>query len=189
MRGVLLARPMSRTPEANAPPSDRRQALAMAAVFGLLSVPWTFGFEQLAHLPLWPSFLASASFYAAGGGRSGAARSLTNNALGAAYAAATLALGAAVGLGVVGLSLLVGLGMFLASLHALVDPLSFTPAVFVGYAALFGVDAAGLGLVWAGAGGALAATLASMAIGAGLGLVAEGLASKISGGRGRLVSR
>jgi hypothetical protein len=150
-----------------------RPAYAMAIVFGLLSVPWTFGFEQVAGLPLWPSFLASASFFAAGGGPRGLTRSLANNALGALYAAATLALVASAGLGVVGLSLLVGAGMFAASLHALVNRLSFTPAAFVGYAAAFGVDATGARLASTGPAGTLTATLAAMAIGAGLGWLAE----------------
>jgi hypothetical protein len=155
----------------------RKRAWAMAAVFGLLSVPWTFGFEQVAGLPLWPSFLASASFFAAGGGAPGARRSLAANVVGAGYAALTLAIVAWTGWGPVGLSVTVGAFMAVASLHALVPGLTFTPGAFVGYAALFGVDAAGLGLGLAGRAGTLVATLVSMAIGAGLGWLAETVAS------------
>lgn len=151
----------------------------MAVAFGLLSIPWTFGFEQVAGLPLWPSFLASASVFAAGGGSSGLARSLSNNALGAGYAAATLLLVVAIGAGPLGLSLAVGAGMFLASLHALVPGLSFTPAAFLGYAALFGVHAGGFTLALTGTAGELVAAVAAMAIGAGLALVAEGLAERL----------
>lgn len=165
---------MPSTPPPDAPgPGGPERVYAMATAFGLLSVPWTLGFEQVAGLPLWPSFIASASVFAAGGGPRGLAGSLANNALGALYAAATLMLVAALGAGALGLSLAVGAGMFLASLHALVGPLSFTPAVFLGYAALFGVDAGGYQLGLAGVGGELVATLAAMAIGAGLALVAE----------------
>ncbi|PSG97042.1 DUF1097 domain-containing protein [Thermoplasmatales archaeon SW_10_69_26] len=160
--------------------SEDGRALALAVVFGLLSVPWTFGFELVPGLPLWPAFVASASVFAAGGGADGFARSLTNNALGAGYAAATLLVVAWAGAGIGGLSLAVGAFMFLASLHALVDALSFTPAVFLGYASLFGVDAGIYGLVWAGLAGTLTAALAAMAIGAGLGWLAETLADRLA---------
>lgn len=145
----------------------------MAFVFGVLSVPWTFGFEQVAGLPLWPSFVASASFFAAGGGVRGLARSLAGNLAGAVYGAATLALVALWGFGAVGLSVVVGAFMLLASLHALVPGLSFTPAAFFGYAVLFSVDAAEVSLVAGGLGGQLVAASASLAIGAGIGFVAE----------------
>lgn len=150
----------------------------MAIVFGLLSVAWTFGFEQVNGLPLWPSFVASASVFAAGGGPRGVARSLAGNALGALYAVATLVLVASVGAGALGLGLVVGAFMLLASLHALVPPLSFTPAAFLGYAALFGVHAGGFQLATTGIGGELVATLAAMAIGAGFALLAEILADR-----------
>jgi hypothetical protein len=32
----------------------------LAAVFGAPSVPWTYAFEAVLPLPLWPSFVASA---------------------------------------------------------------------------------------------------------------------------------
>lgn len=164
------------SPQTEPAAGDRSATYAMAIAFGLLSVPWTFGFAQVAGLPLWPSFVASASVFAAGGGPRGFGRSLANNALGAGYAAATLLLVAAIGAGPLGMSLAVGVGMLLASLHALVPMLSFTPAVFLGYAALFGVHAGGFSLALTGVAGELVATVVAMAIGAGLGLLAERLA-------------
>lgn len=161
---------------------DRVRAWTMAAVFGALSVPWTFGFEQVAGLPLWPSFVASASFFAAGGGARGLARSLAGNLAGAVYGAATLALVAVWGFGAVGLSVVVGAFMLLASLHALVPGLSFTPSAFLGYAVLFSVHAAGDALLAGGLGGELVAACASLAIGAGLGFVAEAATGKLAAG-------
>lgn len=152
----------------------------MALVFGLLAVAWTYGFEQVGGLPLWPSFVASASLFAAGGGPRGFVQSLAGNVLGGFYAALTLAIVAGLGGGVVELSLVVGGFMLLASLHALVGALAFTPAAFFGYAAVFGVHASGTSLALAGTGGELVATLASMAIGAALGLLAEALADRLA---------
>lgn len=164
----------------NAPPSEPsgrpdRGAVTMAVVFGLLSVPWTFGFEQVAGLPLWPSFIASASFLAAGGGRVGFGRSLAGNLTGGAYATLTLAVVALLDGGVLTLSVVVGAFMFLASLHALVPVPSFTPAAFFGYAVVFSVHAAGVQLGMAGLAGELVASAASLGIGAGIGWLAEGL--------------
>ena len=42
--------------------------LALAVVFGLASIPWTYAFVAGFDLPLWPSFITSATFYAAGSG-------------------------------------------------------------------------------------------------------------------------
>jgi len=44
---------------------------ALAVVFGLASVPWTYAFVAGLRIPLWPSFIASATFYAAGDGIDG----------------------------------------------------------------------------------------------------------------------
>ena len=41
---------------------------SLAVVFGLASIPWTYAFVAGLEIPLWPSFIASATFYAAGGG-------------------------------------------------------------------------------------------------------------------------
>lgn len=147
--------------------------LALAVAFGAASVPWTYAFVA-GGVPLWPSFVASASFYAAGGGLDGLVRGYASNAAGIAYGVATLAAVGAVGGGPVVLALVVGLAMFLVSLHADLPLLSFTPGGFFGYATLFGVHAAeatlpGLG----GLPGEAAAAALSMLAGACIGLGTE----------------
>lgn len=162
-------------PQAHEARWKQKRAYAMALVFGVLSVPWTFGFEQIHGLPLWPSFIASASFFATEGGLRGAGKSLAGNLLGAIYGAATLGLVAWVGLGTIGLSFVVGSFMLLASLHALLPALSFTPAAFLGYASLFGVHEAAVRLALPGVGGELLAAGTALVIGGLVGLLAENL--------------
>ena len=149
--------------------------LALAVVFGLASVPWTYAFVAGLHIPLWPSFIASASFYAAGGGLDGLKRGYASNAAGIAYGAATLwVVDGFLGGGVVALSVVVGAFMFLASLHAYVETLSFTPGGYFGYATLFSVHAAEATAF--GVGGLPGETLAaavSMLLGACIGLATE----------------
>lgn len=108
----------------------------LAVVFGVVSVPWTYAFV-VGGLALWPSFIASASFFAAD---ESFHRSFVANAAGIAYAAITLAVVASLGGGPVVLSVVVGAFMLLASLHGAVD--LFTPGGFFGYATLFSVHAA-----------------------------------------------
>ena len=153
---------------------------ALAAAFGLASVPWTYGFVAGLDLPLWPSFVASASFFAAGGGVAGLVRGATGNLVGIVYAVGTLVVAGAVGGGPVALSLVVGAAMFLASLHAFVPWLSFAPATFFGYATLFGVHASGVGAFGLGglAGETLAAAVA-MLFGACVGLGTQSLARAV----------
>lgn len=170
-------------------PSPLRRAAAsregvLAVAFGLLSVPWTYAFEALLPLPLWPSFVASASVFAAGGGLAGTGRSLAANLAGIAYAAATLAIVEVVaGGGPVPLSLAVGAFMFAGSLHALAPAWQFPPGVFLGYAVLFSVTAAGPFLPALGPlPGASAAAGASMVVGAGFGLAADAAADGLARG-------
>lgn len=118
---------------------------ALAVVFGLASVPWTYAFVAGLHIPLWPSFIASATFYAAGDGIEGLVQGYASNAAGIIYAALTLAIvDGFLGGGVVALSVVVGAFMFLASLHEFVPLLSFTPGGFFGYATMFSVHATGV---------------------------------------------
>ncbi|MDZ7702660.1 MAG: DUF1097 domain-containing protein [Halobacteriales archaeon] len=153
---------------------ERTAVLTLAAVFGLASVPWTYGFIAGLELPLWPSFVAAASFYAAGGGLDGLRRSAAGNLVGVLYAAATVGLvEGALGGGVLALSLAVGGFMFLASLHPLVEPLSFAPAGFLGYASLFGVHAAGSGAVLGGLAGEAVAAASALLLGALIGFATE----------------
>jgi len=71
------------------------------------------------------------------------------------------------------LSIVVGGFMFLASLHAAIPPLEFTPGGFFGYATLFGVHAAGRTVLLPGVAGETVATAVAMAIGALIGIGAD----------------
>lgn len=190
--GLSRPRALANAPAmSDAAPDERapgRREAALALVFGLVSVPWTFGFEQVAGLPLWPAFVASATYFASPGGARGLARGLTGNLVGAGYAVATLALVAALGYGALGLSLLVGAGMLVAGLHAFVPLLSMTPAAFLGYATAFSVHAADATLYAGGFAGEALAVGASLAIGAAIGIAADGAAGalgpRLPGNRG-----
>ena len=154
--------------------------VALAVVFGLASVPWTYAFVT-GGVPLWPAFIASAGFYAAGGEVAGLHRVVPNYLLGIGYASATLAITAALGGGVLVLSVVVGAFMLLGSLHALVDWLDFTPAVFLGYATLFSVNAAGATVFGLGGlAGETSAAVLSMVVGALIGLGTEQVAERLA---------
>ena len=153
---------------------------ALAVVFGLASVPWTYIFVT-GNVPLWPSFIASASFYAAGDGLDGLASGSASNLAGIAYAAATLALVSAVGGGTLTLSLVVGGFMLLASLHEFVPLLSFIPGAFFGYATMFSVnaaDATAFGV--SGLPGQTLAAVVSMLAGAVIGLMTDELSKRVA---------
>lgn len=161
--------------------ADWNDAWSLAIVFGLASVPWTYGFVAGLHIPLWPSFIASGTFYAAGGGLDGLVRGYASNLAGIVYAAATLAVvNTYLGGGVIALSIVVGICMFLASLHEAVPILSFTPGGFFGYATLFSVyaaDATAFGI--RGLPGETLAAIVSMFIGAVIGLITDEVSSRI----------
>lgn len=161
--------------------SDGSATLSLAVVFGLASVPWTYAFVAELSLPLWPSFVGAATFYAAGGGWNGLQKGAAGNLAGVLYAVATIGLvEGSLGGGVLALSVVVGAFMFLASLHPFVTLLSYAPAAFFGYAALFGVHAAGTGAILAGLGGEAVATLLAMVIGAAIGLLTDRLSERVA---------
>lgn len=152
---------------------------SLAVVFGIVSVPWTYGFVAGLGWPLWPSFVAAATYYATDRGGDGFARGLLGNLTGVGYAAGTIAIvDGALGGGVLALSLVVGAAMFLASLHPFVEPLSFAPAAFFGYATLFGVHAAGSGAIVPGLAGETVAAGLAMLVGATIGLGTDSLARR-----------
>lgn len=161
-------------------PRHWNETWALAVAFGLAAVPWTYVFVAGLDLPLWPSFVASASFFAAGGGLDGLLRGYAANLSGIAYAVATLALVGAVGGGPLALSLVVGAFMFVASAQSFVPQLSFTPGAFFGYATLFGVHASGgttLGI--GGLAGEATAAVVAMLVGACIGLGTDVVATRI----------
>ena len=140
--------------------------VSLAAVFGLASVPWTYAFVAGLDWPLWPSFVAAASYYAAGGGIEGLRLGYAGNLVGIGYAATTVAVvDGLFGGGVLALSV----GMFIASLHPLVEPLGFAPSAFLGYATLFGLHAAGTGVLLGGLAGETVAAVGAMLVGAAIG--------------------
>ena len=152
---------------------------SLAVVFGLASVPWTYAFVAGLEIPLWPSFIASATFYAAGSGLDGLKRAYASNLSGIIYAAATLlVVETFFDGGVLALSVVVGAFMLIASLHEFVPLLSFTPGAFFGYATMFSVNAAeatAFGVT--GLPGETLAAVVSMLIGAVIGLATDELSS------------
>lgn len=153
------------------------QTWSLAVVFGLASIPWTYGFVAGLHIPLWPAFIASGTFYAVGEGTDGIdgldglVRGYASNFAGIGYAAVTLGLvNSYFGGGILALSLVVGAFMFLASLHDFVPLLSFTPGAFFGFATMFGVHAAeATAFGFIGLPGEVLAAIVSMFIGALIG--------------------
>lgn len=158
-------------------PDAWRVVWPLAVVFGVASVPWTYGFVAGLGIPLWPSFVASAAYFAAGSGRRALLRSVASTQAGVAYGAGTLAIISAVGGGAPALSLVVGIAMLLVSLHAAVPVVSFAPGGFLGFATLFSVDAVGASVAgMEGLPGATLASVAAMAIGSAIGFGADGAA-------------
>jgi len=165
---------------------DDEETVPLAVVFGVASVPWTYAFVSTG-IPLWPSFISSASFYASDGSLEGLAVSYFNNFAGILYAVATLvAVDAYFGGSVVALSLVVGVFMFIGSLHEAV--IGFAPAVFLGYATMFSVHAAEAPLYFSGVAGETVAALGSMFVGAAIGIGTDS-ASDALGQRNRHSSR
>jgi hypothetical protein len=164
------------------PLAEWNRVPALAVVFGIASVPWTYGFVAGLEIPLWPSFIASATFFAAGSGLDALVRGYASNLAGILYAAATLAIvDGLFGGGVLAFSLVVGGFMFLASLHETIPLLSFTPGAFFGYATMFSVEAAeATAFGVAGLPGETLAAVVSMLFGAVIGLGADELSSRLA---------
>lgn len=163
-------------------PDDRSAVWPLAVVFGLVSVPWTYGFVVGLEIPLWPSFVASAAYFAAGSGRRALLRALASTQAGIVYGAGTLAVVAALDGGPLALSLVVGVAMLLASLHGAVPLVSFAPGGFLGYASLFSVDAAGATVFGIGGlAGATLATAVAIAIGTVIGFGADRARATVAG--------
>jgi len=168
---------------------ERDGVVILAAVFGIVSVPWTYAFV-VGGVPLWPSFISSASYYASDGGTEDLAVSYLNNFAGIVYATATLGVvDTYLGGGVLALSFVVGVFMFVASLHDTV--VGFAPAVFLGYAVMFSVHAAEAGLFLPDVAGETVAAVGSMFVGAAIGIGTDAASNALAavGQRKRLLSR
>jgi hypothetical protein len=150
---------------------------AIAISVGLLVCGWTFlTFTYLEpRVMTWITFLTWASFFAAGGGSSGLAKSIASGIVGVLASAAVIWLNTQIGLEshqALALSLLLGiLGWFLCAVSAL-PLLSCIPAGFIGAAAFFGAGSpVDVKLVW---------ILCSVTIGALLGLASQKLAGALT---------
>lgn len=154
---------------------------ALAVVFGVASVPWTYVFVT-GGVPLWPSFIASATYYTTGGGRDGLVRGTASNFAGITYAVATiLVVDAVLGGGGVALSVVVGVFMLVASLHEYVPVLSFTPGGFFGYATMFSVHAgATVAFGVPGLAGETLAAVGAMFVGALIGFTTDGVSNVLA---------
>ena len=155
---------------------EEERTWTLAVVFGLASVPWTYAFVAGLHIPLWPSFIASATYYATDDrGVSGLTRGYASNAVGIVFAAVTLiVVNGVLGGDAITLSFVVGVFMFLANLHAFVPVPSFTPGGFFGYATMFSIhvaDATAFGVP--GLPGKIIAAIVSMFIGAVIGVTTD----------------
>ncbi|MBL9206093.1 MAG: DUF1097 domain-containing protein [Opitutaceae bacterium] len=153
---------------------------AISLSVGLLVAAWTFvtlGFLE-PKVITWITFLTWASFYAAGAGPGGLAKSVAGGAVGALFSALVVWLNGLLGGGMHGL----GLALFAVLLGALgwilcrvsqASLLGVIPANFIGAAAFFGAGAPlGVGLAW---------VLLSLVCGAVMGLLSQRLASVLTG--------
>lgn len=157
----------------------RERTAVLAVVFGVASVPWTYAFV-VTDVPLWPSFVAAATFSAAGGGIDGLVRGAAGNLIGVLYATATLAIVGIAGGGPLVLATVVGGFMLIASLHALVPLLSFAPSAFFGYATLFGIHATGATILAGGLAGETVVAGGAMVAGTTVGFAVEQVADRLT---------
>lgn len=110
--------------------------LGIAVSIGVLAAAWTQVSVTLA-LVTWVGFLAWACYFAAGGGRTGFARTVAANVSGLVYGWLVAAFVGAVSFPGA-LAVAVGIVAALMCLQAGWAPLSFIPAAFVGAASYFG---------------------------------------------------
>lgn len=120
--------------------------VALSVVAGILAIPWVYLFIMVFKLPVWVSFVAGGSFFAAGAGNEGLKKSLAADILGIIYGIITAAIWLKVGganalsPAMIGLlSLIVGVVVFLAVFETKIALLSFAPGVFFGFGSYFGV--------------------------------------------------
>jgi len=154
-----------------------KPSTAIALSVGLLVWGWTFvTFSYLEPRVLtWVTFLTWASFYAAGGGVSGLAKSMASGIVGVLASAAVMWMGGQLDAGahhLTILTLLLGvLGWLLCTVAAL-PLLSCIPANFIGAAAFFGAGSPiDLKLVW---------VLGSLIAGAALGFASQRLGQALA---------
>jgi hypothetical protein len=116
---------------------------ASALTIGVLAALACLLTALLIPVPVWVIFVAWASFFAAGGGAQGLARSVVMNLIGAAIAILCLLVITAAGGAVWSVAVSVGVGAAILVVLGAVPLLSSTPAGFLGFAATFGVFSSG----------------------------------------------
>lgn len=114
-------------------------ALSIAALVALW-VYLSIGRPELRINP-WIGFVAWAAFFAAGGGRGGALKSMAGGIAGVLLTAVTMAAVAALGGELPWLIAMVALLAFVLVAMADIPPLAYTPAAFLGAASFFGAGA------------------------------------------------
>lgn len=120
--------------------------VALSVVAGVLAIPWVYLFIMVFKLPVWVSFVAGGSFFAAGAGNEGLKKALAADILGIIYGLITAAIWLNVGgadaltPAMIGLlSFIVGIVVFLAVYETKISLLSFAPGIFFGFGSYFGV--------------------------------------------------
>ncbi|MHB8172222.1 MAG: DUF1097 domain-containing protein [Thermincolia bacterium] len=120
--------------------------IALAVAAGVLAVPWVYLFVMVFSLPVWVSFIASGSYFAAGGQVEGLKKAGATVILGVIYGAITAAIWLSIGgpnaatpAMIWLLSAVVGVVVFIAVVESKIDALSFVPGIFFGFGSYFGV--------------------------------------------------
>ncbi|SEB09269.1 DUF1097 domain-containing protein [Leifsonia sp. 21MFCrub1.1] len=116
---------------------------ASTVVIGILAALACLLTATLVPIPVWVLFVGWASFFTAGGGVAGLARSVIMNLVGMVIAALALVAITAAGGNVWVLTISVGVGAAILVASSRIALLAATPAGFLGFAATFGFFTAG----------------------------------------------
>jgi hypothetical protein len=158
---------------------------ALAVVIGIMGGIATGAALQIGsiYFVIWVTFVAWASFYAAGGGTAGFAKSTAANIWGAVIATISLwafsKLAASMNVPLAG-ALCVGIAIVVLILGAKVDALGFIPGQVFGYAPTAGLFVTGFLAGTYSIGSMLAAAIVSLVIGNVLGIVSEKAAGAVA---------
>lgn len=158
---------------------------ALAVVIGIMGGLATGVYLQIGsiYLVIWVTFVAWASFYAAGGGNAGFAKSTAANIWGAVIATISLWIfGKLAGNGMnvpLAAALCVGVAIVVLIMGAKVDALGFIPGQVFGYAPTAGLFVTGFAAA-NGTGKMLAAAIISLVLGNVLGIISEKAAGAVA---------
>jgi len=118
---------------------------ASTLVIGVLAALSCLLTAYVIMVPVWVVFIAWASFFAAGGGTSGLAKSLVMSVVGVIVGVLVVLAVQPFGGAAWSVAVAVGVGAAILVALSAVKGLEFTPAGFLGFASLFGVLSAGGG--------------------------------------------